>query len=56
MIGDSLTLDNLKAIHEAMSKIREVDRSQYFKNYWYEIESRISELSKIDKIRANEGN
>lgn len=47
MIGDSLTLENLKAIYEAMSKIKEIDRSDYFNQYFKEIEVRISHLEII---------
>ena len=43
MIGDSLTLENLKAIYEAMSKIKETDRSTYFDQYLTEVEYRIKE-------------
>jgi len=46
MIGDSLTLDNLMAIYNAMSKIKAVDRSDYFNQYFKEVEDRI-ELIKV---------
>jgi hypothetical protein len=41
MIGDSLTIANLLAIKEAMDKIKQVDRSQYFTLYYEEIMERI---------------
>lgn len=43
MIGESLTLENLTAIYEAMSKIKEIDRSDYFNQYFKEIQNRIKE-------------
>lgn len=47
MIGDTLTLENLIAIYEAMSKIKEIDRSDYFNQYFKEVEDRIKELTAI---------
>jgi len=41
MIGDTLTLENLTAIYEAMSKIKEIDRSDYFNQYFKEVEDRL---------------
>jgi hypothetical protein len=42
MIGDTLTKENLTAIYEAMKKIKEVDRSEYFIQYFKEVESRLN--------------
>ena len=44
MIGSSLTLENLQAIYTAMSKVAQIDRSNYFNDYYKEIEERIEEL------------
>jgi predicted HAD superfamily phosphohydrolase YqeG len=41
MIGDTLTTENLLAIFEAMSKIKPIDRSQCFDNYYDEIIERL---------------
>lgn len=48
MIGDSLTLENLIAIYEAMSKIAEIDRSTNFIQYFKEVEERINEATAIN--------
>ena len=48
MIGDSLTLENLRAIYEAMSKIKEIDRSHYFNQYLKEVEDRTKEATSIN--------
>lgn len=48
MIGDTLTLENLIAIYEAMSKIKETDRSLFFDNYYKEVEERIKEATSIN--------
>jgi hypothetical protein len=48
MIGDSLTLENLTAIYEAMSKIKEIDRSAFFNQYLKEVEDRIKEATSIN--------
>jgi hypothetical protein len=42
MIGDTLTLENLTAIYKAMSIIKEIDRSDYFNQYFKEVENRIN--------------
>ncbi len=47
MIGDTLTIDNLIAIYEAMSKIKDTDRSVFFNNYYNEIKERIKEATSI---------
>jgi hypothetical protein len=46
MIGDSLTIANLLVIKEAMDKIKQVDRSQYFTLYYGEIMERIKLTTK----------
>ena len=47
MIGDSLNLENLIAIYDAMNKINEIDRSQYFNQYLKEVENRIIEAKSL---------
>jgi hypothetical protein len=39
----TLTIQNLKAIYEAMSKIKDIDQSEYFKQYFEEVDNRIKE-------------
>lgn len=41
MIGDTLTTENLLAIFEAMSKIKPIDQSEYFNNYYDEVIERL---------------
>lgn len=48
MIGESLTIENLTAIYEAMSKIKEIDRSEYFNQYFKEVENRIKDAISIN--------
>lgn len=52
MIGDSLTIENLESILEAMDKIKEIDRSLYFKQYSTELSQRLSH--KYDELDFNE--
>jgi hypothetical protein len=40
-MNTTLTLENIKAIIEAMDKIRPIDRSGYFNNYYAELNYRI---------------
>jgi hypothetical protein len=49
MIGDTLTLEYLNAIREAMSKIKEIDRSEFFNQYYSEVEERIKEAASINQ-------
>jgi DNA polymerase III alpha subunit len=49
---DTLTLKNLTAIYEAMSKIKEIDQSEYFKQYLKEVQDRIKETKAL--IEAKE--
>lgn len=44
MINQSLTIENLTAIYNAMSKIKEIDRSDFFNQYYQEIKNRINEI------------
>lgn len=46
MIGSTLTHDNLKAIKSAMDRIKPIDQSDYFKNYYQEILDRLSAIEK----------
>ena len=46
MIGDTLTLVNLKNIYKEMLNIEPIDRSDYFKKYLKELEWRIDYLKK----------
>ena len=50
MIGDSLTKENLKAIYEAMSKIKPIDQSNNFTTYYKEIEERLNEVEENQEL------
>jgi hypothetical protein len=43
----TLTMENLLAIFQAMDRIKPVDRSEYFNDYYREIVSRLSEQAKV---------
>ena len=43
-MNTTLTLENIKAIIEAMDKIKPIDRSEYFNNYYGEVIERRSDL------------
>ena len=45
----TLTIQNLKAIYDAMSKIKDIDQSQYFKQYLDEVESRIKQAISLNE-------
>ena len=50
----SLTMENLLAIFQAMDRIKPIDRSKYFNDYYQEIVSRLSEQAKVNEwIESN---
>ena len=50
----SLTIENLLAIFQAMDRIKPIDRSDYFNDYYQEIVSRLSEQEKVNEwIESN---
>ena len=63
MIGDTLTTENLLAIFEAMSKIKPIDQSEYFNNYydevierliWKELDLKVIEQRQLSKAIENQ--
>lgn len=47
---NSLTLENLYAIKNAMEKIEHIDRSQFFNDYYKEVVERITDLKMLREI------
>lgn len=43
----TLTMENLLAIFQAMDRIKAIDRSDYFNNYYQEIVSRLQDEQKV---------
>ena len=43
----TLTMENLLAIFQAMERIKPIDRSDYFNNYYQEIVSRLQDEQKV---------
>ena len=50
MIGDSLTMENLLAIFQAMQKIKPIDQSEYFRQYYAEVVQRLSDQERAKKF------
>lgn len=48
MKDTTLTLSNMKAIHNAMGEIKHIDRSNYFNQYYEEVMARVQELTLIE--------
>jgi hypothetical protein len=44
MIKDKLKLNKLLSIYEAMRKIKETDRSEFFNQYYKEVKEQINNL------------
>lgn len=53
MIGDTLTYENLKAILESMDRIKENDRSDYFKKYYLEVVLRMETAEKDKRMTVD---
>ena len=50
----TLTMENLLAIFQAMDRIKPIDRSDYFNDYYREIVSRLQEQEKVKEwIESN---
>ena len=50
----TLTMENLLAIFQAMDRIKPIDRSDYFNDYYREIVSRLQEQEKVNEwIESN---
>lgn len=43
----SLTMENLLAIFQAMDRIKPIDRSDYFNNYYQEVVRRLQDEQKM---------
>lgn len=50
----TLTKQNLQRILFAMMQIKEIDKSQYFKNYYNEVIERIARLDMNEQVLALE--
>lgn len=50
MIGDSLSMENLLAIFQAMQKIKPIDQSEYFRQYYAEVVMRLSDQERAQKF------
>jgi hypothetical protein len=50
----TLTMENLLAIFQAMDRIKPIDRSDYFNNYYQEVVGRLQEQEKVKEwIESN---
>lgn len=59
-MNKTLTVENLEAIQDAMGLISEIDRSDYFNNYYKEVCERINQAHELnqhlsDNDRVNDG-
>jgi hypothetical protein len=56
MIGDTLTIENLERILYSMQQIKEIDRSDYFKRYYFEVVLRLDQINSLNKLAENARN
>jgi hypothetical protein len=51
-----LTIENLERIIYAMNQIKEIDRSDYFKRYYFEVVLRLDQINSLNKLEENARN
>ena len=55
-MSETLTVENLERILYSMNQIKEIDRSQYFKRYYFEVVLRIDQIKALNKLEHDERN
>jgi hypothetical protein len=55
-MSETLTIENLKRIIYAMNQIKEIDRSDYFKRYYFEVVLRLDQINSLNKLEENARN
>jgi hypothetical protein len=55
-MNESLTIENLERILYSMNQIKEIDRSEYFKRYHFEVVLRIDQIKALNKLEQDERN
>jgi hypothetical protein len=55
-MSETLTIENLERIIYAMNQIKEIDRSDYFKRYYFELVLRLDQINSLNKLEENARN
>jgi hypothetical protein len=55
-MSETLTIENLERIIYAMNQIKEIDRSDYFKRYYFEVVLRLDQINSLNKLEENARN
>lgn len=46
-----MTIETLEQIKNSMDKVKNIDRSEFFNNYYIEVLQRINELKELEKYK-----
>jgi hypothetical protein len=55
-MSETLTIENLERILNSMNQIKEIDRSDYFKRYYFEVVLRLDQINSLNKLEENARN
>jgi hypothetical protein len=55
-MSETLTIENLERIIYAMNQIKEIDRSDYFKRYYFEVVLRLDQINALNKLEQHARN
>ena len=55
-MSETLTIENLQRILNSMNQIKEIDRSDYFKRYYFEVVLRLDQINSLNKLEENARN
>ena len=55
-MSETLNIENLERILYSMNQIKEIDRSDYFKRYYFEVVLRIDQIKALNKLEEDERN
>jgi hypothetical protein len=55
-MNETLTIENLERVLYAMNQFKEIDRSEYFKRYYFEVTLRLDQIKALNKLQENARN
>jgi predicted NUDIX family NTP pyrophosphohydrolase len=55
-MNETLTKENLERVLNAMNQFKEIDRSEYFKRYYFEVQLRLDQMHALNKLQEHARN
>jgi predicted NUDIX family NTP pyrophosphohydrolase len=55
-MNETLTKENLERVLNAMNQFKEIDRSEYFKRYYFEVQLRLDQIAALNKLQEHARN